>query len=280
MSVQTFNPTDLSQSAANWAVAQRIVGPFAPHAQVSPDMTIALDPGYLLNGTTLTEVKAQVVGPFAPPASGFRIDRVVVDRSTGTASIVAGTANSLTPPAIPSGKLPVARVMLDSMRDIIGNGNLVDERALCDMTPPSANMVVCRSTLGGTDQTAIPTGTYTKVMLSSTDFNIGNSFDTVNSRFMPSIAGYYEISAQVAVELPVGTYVGIALRKNGNTNVAISTSSVSVAPVLHGFAQVFDIVYLNGSMDYIELLGAQFTGSNKSFVGQTAFTYFCARRVS
>ncbi|MDQ2105360.1 hypothetical protein [Azospirillum isscasi] len=54
MPVQTFNPTDLSRSATNWAVAQRIVGPFAPHAQVSPDLTIALDPGHLLNGTTLT----------------------------------------------------------------------------------------------------------------------------------------------------------------------------------------------------------------------------------
>lgn len=36
MPVQTFNPTDLPQSAANWVVAQRIVGPFAPHAQSVP----------------------------------------------------------------------------------------------------------------------------------------------------------------------------------------------------------------------------------------------------
>lgn len=71
MTVQTFNPTSLPQSTTNWAVAQRIVGPFAPHAQVVPNLAIMLDPGYLLNGTTLTEVNAQIVGPFSPPYRGL-----------------------------------------------------------------------------------------------------------------------------------------------------------------------------------------------------------------
>ncbi|MCG5239036.1 LamG-like jellyroll fold domain-containing protein [Azospirillum doebereinerae] len=135
MAVQTFNPTDLSQSSANWAVAQRIVGPFAPHAQVTPNLTLALDPGYLLSGTTLTEVNAQNVGPFASPTSGFRIDRVVIDRVTGVASIVVGSAGSATPPAIPTGKLPVARILLHADTLEITNALVYDERALSDLSP-------------------------------------------------------------------------------------------------------------------------------------------------
>lgn len=38
MAVQTFNPTDPSQSATNWVVAQRLVGLFAPHAPVTPNL--------------------------------------------------------------------------------------------------------------------------------------------------------------------------------------------------------------------------------------------------
>lgn len=68
MTVSTFNPSGLSQSDANWPVAQRVVGAFAPHAQAAPNLTVALDQGFLLNGTTLTEVDPQAVGPFTPPA--------------------------------------------------------------------------------------------------------------------------------------------------------------------------------------------------------------------
>lgn len=279
MAVQTFNPTDLSQSAANWAVSQRIVGNFAPHAQVTPNLTLALDPGNLLNGTTLIEVNAQSVGPFAPPASGFRIDRVVVDRSTGAAAIVTGAANSLTPPAIPTGKLPIARVMLLPTTDAIINELIVDERALIDLTPPVSNLVICRATLGGVDQTGIATGTYTKIALSTLDFNVGNAFDVTTNRFSPSVAGYYDVSAQVVVEIPNGTYVGIAIRKNGGAYVANATASVAVPALLHAFAQINDIVYLNGTTDYLDVLGAQFTGSSRSFNGRSDFTYFSASRI-
>lgn len=68
MSVQTFNPSDIPQGTANWAVAQRVVGAFAPHAQVTPNMTVAIDPGFLLTGTTLTEVNAQLSRSPTPPS--------------------------------------------------------------------------------------------------------------------------------------------------------------------------------------------------------------------
>ncbi|MBK4720144.1 hypothetical protein JJL56_14815 [Azospirillum sp. YIM DDC1] len=271
MSVQTFNPTDLSQSTANWAVAQRIVGPFAPHAQVSPDLTIALDPGYLLNGTTLTEVKAQVVGPFAPPASGFRIDRVVVDRATGTASVVVGTANSLTPPAIPFGKLPITRVFLDSTTETISNEAITDERALFDQMHEHPK-VYCRAHLGGTDQTGIAANSWTKVNLSTIDFNVGNGFDVANKWFKPSISGYYRIRAQTNVAITSGHNYGVMIYKNG---VGGAYWGASASMQTGHTAAVEDVLYLNGSTDYVEMYAVN-SNAATTFYGNKNATFLVA----
>ncbi|TWA72029.1 hypothetical protein FBZ84_101299 [Azospirillum baldaniorum] len=276
MSVQTFNPTDLSQSTANWAVAQRIVGPFAPHAQVSPDLTIALDPGYLLNGTTLTEVKAQVVGPFAPPSSGFRIDRVVVDRTTGAASVVAGTANSLTPPAIPSGTLPVARVFTESTTESIDNSVIVDERALTDQTPLQTS-VICRAHLGGTNQ-SIPLNSSFSVNFSTTTFDLGNSFDATNHRFQPKTPGYYAIQANLEYRnLTSGAIIYAYLYKNNATHAMHGIDSNAANYVCS--VGVCDIIYLNGTSDYVDVRGWCTTGSSPYLQGGQTYTWFTAAKV-
>lgn len=272
MAAQTFNPTDLSQSATNWAVAQRIVGPFAPHAQVTPNLTLALDPGFLLSGTTLTEVNAQNVGPFAPPSSGLRIDRVVIDRSTGAASIVTGAANSLTPPTIPTGKLPVARVMLQATTDAITNTVIVDERALSDLTPQTTNPVITRATLGGADQSGFPSATIVKVNLSTVDYNVGGGFDTTNRRFKPNLAGYYQIYAQNAAQVNSGGSVSAMIYKNGSL-IANGTNN---QPVASGVitAPTSSIVYLNGSSDFIELYGV--LGGGTVMFGDVRYTFMTA----
>lgn len=276
MAVQTFNPTDLSQSTTNWAVAQRIIGPFAPHAQVSLDLTIALDPGYLLNGTTLTEVKAQVVGPFAPPSSGFRIDRVVVDRMTGTASVVSGTANSLTPPAIPTGKLPVARVFLDSTTQAIGNESIVDERAFSDTMAPAAP-VVCRATLGGTDQ-PLPASTVTRVSFTATNYNVGSAFNTASQRFQPSTAGYYLVAVQLhVINASVGAHFGFDLHKNGTAYYTVGGAIPSNG---RGYAVNTDTVYMNGATDYLEVFGFQNGSATAAIHGGSYTTWFTATRVA
>ena len=157
MPVQTFNPSALPQSETNWAVARRLVDAFAPHAQAAPNMTVALDAGALLQGTTLTEVNPQTVGPFTIPASAFRIDRIVIDRSSGAASVVVGTVGSATPPSIPANKLPVARVVLDATTVAITNERIFDERVLADLSslsPPAWGVF----TLSGDQTTNLSVG--------------------------------------------------------------------------------------------------------------------------
>lgn len=276
MTVQAFNPSDLSQSAANWAVSQRIVGNFAPHAQVVPNLTLALDPGNLLNGTTLTEVNAQSVGPFAPPASGFRIDRVVVDRGTGAASIVTGTANSLTPPTIPVGKLPVARVMLLPTTDAVTNDAVVDERALTDLTAPIANQVICRAYLGA-DQAVAPSAGWTKINIGTIDINVGNGYDTANKRFLPSFAGYYQFNAGLAVStVPAGGIIEIDLYKNGARYTAAASHS-AIAGTVSGV--VSDITYLNGTTDYLDVRLLHTSSQTLTVLGLSVCSWFSANRI-
>lgn len=272
MSVQTFNPTDLSQNATNWAVAQRIVGPFAPHAQVSPDLTIALDPGHLLNNAILTEVNAQIVGPFTPPASGFRIDRVVVDRMTGAASIVTGIVNSLAPPAIPSGKLPVARVFMDNITTSVKNDAIADERALHDSSASIA--AVCRAYLNVT--TSVPQAVHVKTPLSAVTFDVGNGFDSANSRFKPSLAGYYAVSATIGYQgVSAGYGMSAVIYLNGATLSGTNSNTTGAQ-----WVSTYDVVYLNGSTDFLEVYAYQSGPTTCTLHTGASNTYFTATKVA
>lgn len=102
---------------------------FAPSAQASPNMTVLLAAGHVFNGVTLTEVATQNTGTITAPGSNSRIDRVVVDQVTGSVSVVTGTpGTSPVAPAIPSGKCPVAQVLLTSSTTSITNSIITDER--------------------------------------------------------------------------------------------------------------------------------------------------------
>lgn len=281
MSVQTFHPTPVDQSVTNWAVAQRIVGPFAPHAQTVPDMTVAIDAGHLLIGTVLNEVTPQNVGPFTAPASQ-RVDRIVVDRGTGAASIVAGTEGSANAPQIPLGKLPVARVHLLNGATAITNADILDERVLNDQA--SSLPVFCRATLGGNDLSAFANDTDYLVPFSHTTFNIGGAFKTSGSKFQPDVAGHYLVSASVSFA-GSATTVNMKLIRNSVVNGATQKEIVSFAansqPSEHrtDTCAVSDIVYLNGQDQYVtvEVLKA---GDSTTFVrGNINHTFFIAHRI-
>lgn len=178
---------------ANFAVAERVVAEYAAHEVSTPSMKVAVDPGRVFNGTTLTDVGAyttgtlngttsvtvasasgisngmQVTGRGIPagttctisgvtvtlsaaatisaslvpltfstltgtitaPVGNPRIDRVVVDRSTGAISVVTGTpAGSPTAPAFGANKCPVAQILLQTSSTAITNSMITDEREL------------------------------------------------------------------------------------------------------------------------------------------------------
>lgn len=146
MTVATkIQPNYTTQTAAAYkgaidgmlSVMDRIGGPFAAHeldiGSPAPDLAIRVDGGPLFISGTLYEVAAQTVTGFTVPASGYnRVDRIVLNPSTGAVSRVAGTAVLGSPsgsaPTIPAGYLPICRVTLTSSTPVITNDMIVDER--------------------------------------------------------------------------------------------------------------------------------------------------------
>jgi microcystin-dependent protein len=140
MTVSTFvQPNYNTQSGtayplnidAAFAALLRLAGAFAPHEQAAPNMTVRLDAGHIFNGTTLAEVAAQSTAAITAPAANPRKDIVYVDRSTGAVGVAAGAeAASPVDPAIPAGKVPVARVNLATSTTVIANSIIDDIRNL------------------------------------------------------------------------------------------------------------------------------------------------------
>jgi hypothetical protein len=139
MSVGTFvQPDHLTQSGTEYKLAiknsimalARMAGPFAPHEQSSPNMTVRIDAGAVLIGSTPVEVSSgQNTAAMSPPVTNNRIDRVVVAAANGIVSVITGAeAASPAAPDIPSGYLPVAQVLITPSTTEITNSDITDER--------------------------------------------------------------------------------------------------------------------------------------------------------
>jgi len=123
----------------------------------------------------------------------------------------------------------------------------------------SGNMPAFRAYSSG-NQT-ISNSTYTKITLNNKNFDTNNNFDlTTNYRFTPTIAGYYQINGQVFFIGNASGQVQIAIYKNGTQYNFGSGTNNNVN--IGGQVVVSDLVYMNGTTDYVELWGWQGSGGN------------------
>lgn len=113
-------------------VSARVANMFKPGPTSPLSMKVQLAAGHVFTDASLTEVSSQQSATLVAPASpNSRIDRIVIDRASGALSVVAGTpAVSPVAPAIPTGKQPVARVLLSPTTTSIDTANITDERDL------------------------------------------------------------------------------------------------------------------------------------------------------
>ncbi len=143
------NFTDEAQTAAIYkayidaafSVLAQIGQHFAPHAQDVPNMTVRLDSGRIIAASgTLTSVAAQNTATIVAPVTNPRIDRVVIDASTGAVSVITGAEGaSPSAPSITAGKLPVAQIALTTSTTAITNSMITDERTHV-VTPPETTV--------------------------------------------------------------------------------------------------------------------------------------------
>ena len=167
-------------------VFERSASAFAPHEQTAgspaPDLTVVVDAGPVLDisraAPDLNEMAQQTVSGFTIPSAGqSRIDRVVINDTTGLAERVAGTAvttggsPSAAPPDIPARRLPVCQVAIASTDTAITNDMLTDERCGVPVKTSRARRgaTVARSSdtildAGDYDRTILATGTFTQTL--------------------------------------------------------------------------------------------------------------------
>ncbi|TKW60961.1 MAG: hypothetical protein DI628_08745 [Blastochloris viridis] len=129
------------------------------------------------------------------------------------------------------------------------------------------NVPAFRVHKNSTAQTGVPATTWTKITFSTKDSDTYNNFNTSTSRFQPTIAGHYLITGNVSCGNTVATcYVGIFKNGSGTRTSGLATSSSSQI-----FATTSDVIYMNGTTDYVELFGYT---SGSTFDGSYSQTNF------
>ena len=122
-----------------------------------------------------------------------------------------------------------------------------------------------------TTNQAITAVTYTKVQFNSVNFDTSSDWDAANYRFLPTVAGYYQININLALQTSTGAWgegIGV-IYKNGleqawNASNTGSNTRVSTS--------VSTVVYLNGSTDYIEAYAYIISGTSPIVLASTSRT--------
>jgi hypothetical protein len=100
----------------------------------------------------------------------------------------------------------------------------------------------------------------------------GTYYDTTTGKFTPLVAGTYAVCGQVSIDSIVDTgAMAVLLRKNGSITKRVARVYLGVAgsPIAGG-TQRF---YLDGTDDYVELIGFHTHGSNRDTIpGDTEFS--------
>ena len=162
--------------------------------------------------------------------------------------ITATTSSGLTQSADNSGVLQLAS----------GTGNLVTVPAVTGTAMVSGNMPAFSASPSAV--TNLSSSTYTKITYGTELFDTNSMYDAANSRFQPTISGYYQINAGFGEGLSTANMtLYVLLKKTGTTIAQMQT----VQPTAwYNNVQVSMLVYMNGTTDYIEVFG--FAGSTYS----------------
>lgn len=118
-----------------------------------------------------------------------------------------------------------------------------------------SNVVGNGPTYGAAGATLQSIAANTEVKLNATleVWDTAGCYDSTNSRFQPSVAGYYQFNCIFEVQ-GANNAVGalVSIRKN---NSSVGISSCNGGPNNYPRATISALVYLNGTTDYIEYWG-------------------------
>tara|TARA_Y100000114_G_scaffold67785_1_gene62120 strand:- start:36 stop:557 length:522 start_codon:yes stop_codon:yes gene_type:complete len=123
--------------------------------------------------------------------------------------------------------------------------------------------------------------TVTTIICDTEVFDTNNAYDTSNGRFTPQISGKYFVYSNIHFSgVADGTAIEMEFRKNNTrsslTNLVRRKSKDGDQSMSTSF-----VIDLNGSSDYLTLIGKHNSGSTEVAEGSTSFqaTYFGAYRL-
>lgn len=209
---------------------ERTAWSFAPHpASPTPNMTVDLNPGAIWNAGTLTEKAQQSTTTFVAPVTNPRIDRIVVDETTGTYSIVAGTeAASPTAPEIPAEKFPVCQILFLTTSTSIGYVATTTVAAIFD---ERVSFIPASSGGGLTSGTAVATTSGTSIDFTSIPAGTKAIYISLNSVSAVGISPYIvQIGDSGGVETS-GYQSGVTLTVGTFNRMSRNTDGFALLPV-------------------------------------------------
>jgi hypothetical protein len=106
----------------------------------------------------------------------------------------------------------------------------------------------------GAALTSVSNTTFTKLIYGTEEFDTNNNY--ASSRFTPTVAGYYSITASSTG--PTSGGAGINIFKNGSSFKAGTLIPGAATDGCYLIASA--LIYFNGSTDYVELYAYQRTG--------------------
>jgi hypothetical protein len=117
---------------------------------------------------------------------------------------------------------------------------------------------------------SISATTVTKIQFQTEEFDTNNCFDnTTNYRFTPTVAGYYQVSSAIQTTQATTAQTFIYVYKNGANYKATNVVGQAIT--------ISNLVYLNGSTDYIEIY--LYTTTGCTINADQKFSYFQASMV-
>lgn len=127
----------------------------------------------------------------------------------------------------------------------------------------------------------VTSATLTKVAINTEHFDTNSNFDTTNNRFTPTVEGYYQVNGNIrATGASTMTTLIVSIYKNG-TGYKRSQLVTSFTAGSGDQLSVSDLIYMNGSTDYLELYG-QINGTGTlqfDFASSAVTSYFSAALV-
>ena len=101
----------------------------------------------------------------------------------------------------------------------------------------------------------VTSATPTKIAINTENFDTNSNFNTTNNRFTPTVEGYYQVNGTVLGNgATTMTALLVFIYKNG-VNIRRTGIVTSFTAGNNSQVSVSEVIYMNGTTDYIELYG-------------------------